>query len=178
MRLLRTLRLDPADTFIFAKAVGPGEWAVFGVFMFPDTDPASLAARERAAFRGGFLGIPSLGRSTLAQVVDVDPDSRAAAVELLAPCLHTHSGAPDLAAARAAAAEEIDFAASLYNHPPGTLIALQRTYENGAVRESFRTLRLPDGRRSSAVFSFAEAEDEDGRAETIDLAALARGGGA
>lgn len=178
MKLLRTIRLDPSDTFIFSKAAEPGEWAVSGVFVFPDTDPASLAARERAAFRGGFLGIPSLGWSTLAQVVDVDPDDRAAVVELLAQCLHAHFGAPGLAAARDAAVEEIDFAGSLCDHPPGTLIALQRTYEDGAVRESFRTLRLPDWRRSSAVFSFAKAEDEEGPAETVDLAVLARGGGA
>lgn len=178
MKLLRTIRLDPSDTFIFTNAAEPGEWAVSGAFMFPDTDPASLAARERAAFRSGFLSIPSLGWSTLAQVVDVGPDDHVAAVELLAQCLHAHFGAPDLAAARAAAAEEIDFAASLCDHPPGTLIALQRTYENGAVRESFRTLRLPDWRQSSAVFSFAEAEGEEGPAETVDLATLARGDGA
>ena len=178
MRLLRTIRLDPSDRFIFAKAAEPGEWAVSGVFMLPDADPASLAARERAAFRGGFLGIPSLGWSTLVQVVDAGPGDREAAVELLAQCLSAHFGAPDPAAARAAAAEEIDFAGSLCDHPPGTLIALQRTYEDGAVRESFRTLRLPDWRQSSAVFSFAKAEDEEGPAETVDLAVLARGGGA
>lgn len=178
MKLLRTIRLDLSDRFIFANAAEPGEWAVSGAFVFSDIDPASLSGRERTAFRSGFLGIPSLGWSTLAQVANVGPSGHVAAVELLARCLHAHFGAPDLAAARAAAVEEIDFATSLCDHPPGTLIALQRIYENGAVRESFRTLRLPDWRHSSTVFSFAGAEDEEGPAETVDLAALARGGDA
>ncbi|MEY3552369.1 MAG: hypothetical protein RL735_717, partial [Pseudomonadota bacterium] len=30
MKLPRTLRLDPSDTFVFARAAEPGEWAVSG----------------------------------------------------------------------------------------------------------------------------------------------------
>ena len=27
MKLIRTIRLDPSDTFVFARAAEPGEWA-------------------------------------------------------------------------------------------------------------------------------------------------------
>ena len=40
MKLLRTIRLDPSDTFVFDRAAEPGEWAVSGAFMFGHTDPA------------------------------------------------------------------------------------------------------------------------------------------
>ena len=54
MKLLRTIRLDPSDTFVFERAAEPGEWAVSGAFMFWDDDPAALDGKARAAFRGGF----------------------------------------------------------------------------------------------------------------------------
>ena len=42
--------------------------------------------------------------------------------------------------ARPAAEEEIAFAASLSDHPKGMLVAVSRKYEDGAIREVFRTL--------------------------------------
>ena len=68
MKLLRTIRLDPSDTFVFDQPATPGEWAVSGSFVFWNADIASLAAKERAAFRAGFLGVETLGWSTLVQV--------------------------------------------------------------------------------------------------------------
>ena len=35
MKLLRTIRLDPSDTFVYARAAAPGEWAVPGAFELP-----------------------------------------------------------------------------------------------------------------------------------------------
>ena len=67
MKLLKTVRADPSDTFVFERAAEPGEWAVSGAFAFNHADLASLAGKARAAYRGGFLGIESLGRSTLEQ---------------------------------------------------------------------------------------------------------------
>jgi hypothetical protein len=71
--------------------------------------------------------------------------------------------------------EEIDFAASLCDHPRGTLIAVRRTAENGTVREAFRSLRPRGEAQRWRAFSFVDAEAEDELAETIDLATLARG---
>ena len=70
MKLLRTIRLDPSDTFVFERAAEPGEWAVSGAFMFAEADLGALEGKPRAAFRGGLLGVRSLGWSTLAQVVE------------------------------------------------------------------------------------------------------------
>ena len=68
MKLLRTIRLDPSDTFVFERAAEPGEWAVSGAFVFWDADPATLSGKARAAFRGGFLGVESLGHDAPLQL--------------------------------------------------------------------------------------------------------------
>ena len=175
MKLLRTIRLDPSDTFIFPVAAEPGEWAVSGSFVFFDADTGALEGRERSAFRSGFLGIPSLGWSTLVQIVEANADDQAAAIEVLARCLCDRFGAPDLATARRAAEEEVAFAASLCNHPADTLIAVHRAYEDDVIRESFRTLRPRSGLKPLRVFSFLEVEGEDEPGETVDLTMLARG---
>jgi hypothetical protein len=142
VKLLRTLRLDRSDTFVFERAAEPGEWAVPGAFMFWDAGPATLAGKARAAFRSGFLGTATQGWSTLAEVAEASEAERAAAVAALAASIHEQLGAPDLAAATAAAEEEFTFAASLCDHPAGTVIALQRGLDDaGEIRERFRTLK-------------------------------------
>jgi hypothetical protein len=177
MKLLRTIRLDPSDTFIFPSAAEPGEWAISGAFVFSDVDPASLEGKELSAFRSGFLGVPSLGWSTLAQIVEVDEKDRIAAIEVTARCLLDRFGAPSLASAREAAAEEIGFAASLCEHSPDTLIAVHRKVEGGGIREAFRSLRPRQRSKPWHAFSVLDVEIEDEPAETIDLARLARGEG-
>jgi Family of unknown function (DUF6505) len=173
VKLLRTIRLDPSDTFVFERAAEPGEWAVSGAFMFADADPAALDGKPRAAFRGGFLGVASFGWSTLVQIVEASDDDRAAVVAMLARQFHERLGAPDLAAARVAAEEEIAFAASLCDHPRDTLIAVRRTFEDGAIREAFRTLRPRGDRKPMRAFSFLEVEgEEEAAGETIDLVHL------
>ena len=176
MKLLRTIRLDPSDTFVFERAAEPGEWAVPGTFAFAAADPAELQGKQRSAFRAGFLGVSSLGWSTLVQIVETDEAGRAEAVEQLAQRLVDHYGAPDMAMARAAADEEITFAASLCNHDTDTLIALHRTAENGDIREAFRSLKPRADRNSFRAFSFMDVEgEEDEPGERIDLADLAQG---
>src|SRR5258707_7174946 len=127
MKLIRTIRLDPSDTFVFERAAEPGEWAVSGSFAFWNHDAEELAGKTRSAFRGAFLGVESLGWSTLVQIVEASEADRAALVERLAQQLVAHFGAPDISAARAAAEEEVAFAASLCHHPADTLIAVHRS---------------------------------------------------
>jgi Family of unknown function (DUF6505) len=172
VKLLRTIRLDPSDTFVFERAAEPGEWAVSGAFVFSDADPAELAGKARTAFRAGFLGLESLGWSTLVQIVNATEEDRVAAVDTLARQLVAHFGAPDLNAARAAAEEELAFAASLCNHVPDTLIAVHRSSENGEIREAFRTLRPRNGPKPLRAFSFLEAEGDEEPAEQVNLLAL------
>jgi hypothetical protein len=172
MKLLRTIRLDPSDTFVFERAAEPGEWAVSGGFVFAGGDPAALQGKARAAFRAGFLGVASLGWSTLVQIVDASEDERRAAIDALAGHLAADFGAPSTKDAVAAAEEEFAFAASLCDHPRDTLIALHRSYEDGEVREVFRTLRPKDGPRPLRAFAFLDVEGEDEPDEGVKLADL------
>lgn len=176
MKLLRTIRLDTSDTFVFERAAEPGEWAVSGAFVFWAGNPEALAGKARAAFRSGFLGLDSLGWSTLVQIVEASDADRAAVVELLAQKLVASFGAPDMAAARAAAEDEVAFAASIAEQPQDTLVAVHRRVEDGDVREQFRTLRPRAGEKPQRAFSFfnVDGEDEVSPDDTIDIAALAR----
>jgi hypothetical protein len=175
MKLLRTIRLDPSDTFIFEKVAEPGEWAVSGAFMFWASNPDALEGKARSAFRGGLLGVASLGWSTLVQVVEASESDRSAAAHALAEKLVAHFGAPDLATARKAADEELAFASSLAEHPKDTLVAVHRRYEDGEIRETFRTLRPREGQRPLRAFSFLDVEEESPSepVEQVDLADLA-----
>lgn len=175
MKLLKTIRLDPSDTFVFARVAEPGEWAVTGTFVFADADPASLQGKERTAFRAGFLGVSSFGWSTLVQIVEADAAARHEALEQLAQRLVDHYGAPDLDTARAAADEELTFAESLCDHEVDTLIALHRTADEGEIREAFRTLKPRADRKSFRAFEFLEVDGDDAEpGERVDLMTLAQ----
>jgi hypothetical protein len=178
-RLPRTLRLDPSDGLVFARAAEPGEWAVPGGFAFWDEDPAAMAGKRRQEFRAGFLGLASFGWSTLVEVAEASAAERDAAVAALAAHLRAAHGAPDDATARAAAEEEIAFAESLCDHPPGTVLALARSLEAGELRERFRTLHRREqpvrDMGSLPVFAVVAVEGEEEAPERPDLAALARG---
>src|SRR3954467_7862463 len=141
LKLPRTIRLDPSDTFVFERPAEPGEWAVSGAFVFWDQDPAALAQKARVALRSGFLGIDSLGWWTLAVVTEASDAERQVMVERLAGRLLEKFGAPDLQAARVAAEEEVAFAGSLCGHPPQTLLAVQRPVEDAQTGERFRPLK-------------------------------------
>ena len=66
------------------------------------------------------------------------------------------------------------FAESLCNQPQDTLIAVHRSYEDGAVHESFRTLRPRNGPKPARAFSFLEVEGEDDEpGEAVDLISMA-----
>lgn len=174
VKLLRTIRLDPSDTFVFDNPAEPGEWAVTGAFMFGDDDPTKLEGKARAAFRAGFLGVGSLGWSTLVQVVEASETDRLAAIDTLARHLVGLFGAPSIEHAVAAAEQEFEFTASLCDHPLDTLIALHRSSEDGEIRERFRTLRPKDGPKPLRAFAFLDVEGEEEPAEHVDLAGLAR----
>jgi hypothetical protein len=176
-KLPRTLRLDPSDSLVFARSAEPGEWAVTGSFLFGADDLESMPPKMRAAFRSGFLGIASFGFATLVEVAAIAAADADGLAETLAGRLLAECGAPDYAAARAAAQDELAFAASLCEeHEPGTVIAMRRTLESGAIREEFRTLRrrAPSGPGADRLhafaraFEFIEIEEEEAQ-ERVDL---------
>ncbi|KQP42930.1 hypothetical protein ASF49_03735 [Methylobacterium sp. Leaf104] len=181
LKLPRTLRLDPSDTFVFAHPAEPGEWAVTGSFLFWDQDLTVLEGKARSAFRSGFVGVNSLGFSTLVVVSEATEAERDAAVEALAHHIHERLGAPNRETARASAREEIDFAASLCFVPIGSVVAMHRTQKAGEISEAFRTLHQRTGGTPGAdrlhaqarAFRFVETDDEE-HEERADLIGLAR----
>lgn len=182
MKLLRTIRLDPSDTFIFERAAEAGEWAVSGSFLFLDSDPGELNSKQRHALRSGFLGISSLGFSTLATVSEATEDEFAAARETLARGFLGRLGAPNPEVASEAAGEELRYAQSLCDHPVGTLVAVQRSIgEDGALREQFRTLRPRERDENqdalhafARAFTFHDVEDDSKHEDQIDLLTISK----
>lgn len=173
MKLLRTIRLDASDTFVFEKAAEPGEWAVSGAFAFWNRDAASLDGKARSAFRSGFLGVSTLGWSTLVQIVAANDEDRRLVVDTLARQLMARFGAPTIEEALAAAEDEVAFAESLCSQPQDSLVAVHRTFEDGMVKESFRTLRPRTGPKPARAFSFFEVEGEpEPPGEHVDLIAM------
>jgi hypothetical protein len=181
MKLLRTIRLDPSDTFVFERAAEPGEWAVSGAFMFMDAAPEALTTKARTAMRAGLLGVDSFGWSTLCVVTPISAAEREAATARLAEQIRDQLGAPDLAIARRAAEEEIAFAMSLCDHPENTLIAVHRSVEEDGLQERFRTLTPRAEERGAAgvpggfrAFDFFEVVEDETPAieERVDLAGM------
>ncbi len=184
LKLLRTIRLDASDTFVFERAASASEWAVSGAFKFWDQDASTLQGRAKQAFRSGFLGLSTFGWSTLAVVVEATGEERTAAIEALASHLVAEHGAPDHDAARVAAEQEIAFAESLADHPVQTLVAVHRSVnEDGEISEQFRTFHSADAKRATAMpcsaGAFAVVEDHSGpEADEIDFAILVAASGA
>lgn len=145
LNLLRILRLDDSDTQVYRPAADAGELAVPGTFMFTfaDRDPAELEGPEQEAFRRGFLGVDSLGWGTLVTIGEVTADEREYVLERLTHVFVEQFGAPDTAAARAQAEEELAFVDRLCRRPANTILSLDRTLDegDGGVREQFRTHR-------------------------------------
>ena len=137
-------------------------------------DTAALEGKARSAFRGGFLGVQSLGWSTLVQIVDASKNDYQDVVRILAERLVKNFGAPTLHDAEVAAEAEVAFASSLCSHPVDTLIAIHRSEENGEIRETFRSLKRKDGPRPLRAFAFLEVEEEEETGERVDLVTLGR----
>lgn len=171
-KLPRTIRLDPSDEFVFPVTAPPGEWAVSGAFRFWNADPGQLSGKERQAFRAGLLGIESFGWSTLIAVAEASDEDVETATDALARQFAAHMGAPDVATARAAAEEEIAFAASLCDHPVNTLIAVARSVEDGEIRERFRTLRKREDMHEQARAFDVVADD--GHEDEVDIHRIGR----
>jgi hypothetical protein len=175
-KMLRVIRLDPSDAFVFERAAEAGEWAVPGSLLW-DEHLRDLPPKGRAAFRSGFLGLGTLGFATLVEVAEIAASDRAVLVERFAGRLSHQLGAPDRCSALAAAQDEIAFAMSLCDHEPGTVIAMHRTIEGGAIREQFRTLRPRDSATPGAdrlhsharAFEIVEVDEAEERVDLVDL---------
>ena len=130
----RSVRLDASDLSVFHRAAEPGEWAVTGSFAFAEGDPAGWDSKEQLAFKSGWLGCESFGRTTLVEVAEIEEADFFQVVERLARHFVERYGAPDLARALPVARAEAEDAASLCGHKRHTLLALERAFgETGIV---------------------------------------------
>src|SRR5690606_5556678 len=158
----RTIRFDDSDTRGFPHAAEPGEWALPGTFVFADSDPGQRDRRARRAVAHRVLGLSTSGRSTRGAVAAVSEADYEQAVDALAGHLQEAYGAPDRQAARTAAREEIDYAASLCEQPVNTLLSLSRFVEGDAIREQFRVVQPPGDKPHAKIWEIVP--DDDGSA--------------
>jgi len=140
LRLPRTIQLDASDRSVFDRAAEPGEWAVTGSFAFLDDPPDGGTRKRRQAFQHGFLGTGSFGWSTLVMVADASDAVMRSITDALAQHFVDRHGAPSLTAARQVAEREVAFAASLCDHPVGTLLTIFRQHGPDGVVEQFATV--------------------------------------
>ncbi len=164
MKFPRTIRLDSSDAQVFETAAEPGEWAVPGGFVFTGADPGSLTGKTRQAFGTGWLGLDSLGWSSLVEVAEIDQAAYDTVVRRLAAIFVERYGAPDVLAAMAVAGEEAAYAAGLCEHKVHTLLAIERELTEEGVVERFRVIvpaRAPD---HAKVWEIVPEEAEDGGA--------------
>ena len=168
-RLPRTIQLDVSDRHVFDHAAEPGEWAVTGTFSFLNDEVNEATGKRRTAFQHGFLGTGSFGWSTLVMVADAPPAVVAEVTDALAEHFMDRHGAPSWNAARDVAAREVAFAASLCEHPVGTLLTVFRQHGPDGIVEQFATVTRDPGPMDLGAPDFGQP---------LDLLALAAQPGA
>ena len=140
MKLAKTLQLDVSDTQIFDRVAKVGEWAITGTFAYIESDPSSWSNKNQLAFRAAWLGIGSFGYSTFVQATEISTQEFKQTLQILAAYLAEEYNAPTQEAATMAAQQELDDMAKLCNHPPGTLLAIERTITEQNISEKTRII--------------------------------------
>lgn len=163
MKLLRTVRFDVSDSFVFDPAADADEWAVSGAFAFMHLTPAQTTGKLKQAFANGFLGTTSFGRATFVTVSEATADDRHALEQRLARHFVQHYGAPSLEAALPAAREEVDFVVDLVREADiNTVFTVRRSWnEDGSLKEELRALPKPsveDQHANARIWSVIDDE--------------------
>ena len=162
VKLLRTIRLDPSDTFVFERAAAPGEWAVSGAFAFWNEDVGALRARRARRFAAGFLACNrSAGRRWCRSW------KRPRKIVRRSSARWRSNWWSDLArrtcdgAARPKRKSRLRSRCAISR--PDTLIAVHRTFEDGETREAFRTLHPRGGRSRCGRFHSSKSRARKSR---------------
>jgi len=161
MKLPKTIRLDESDDTVFPVAARAGEWAVTGTFAFVDADPDAMSAKERQAFRNGWMGTKSFGFATLVRVVEIAQETADEIADDLANHLVEDYGAPNWESAAAAARGEIDTTAGLCGVEPGTLLAIERELLADGIIERVRVIEMPASGMAADIRIWQMVEDGD-----------------
>ena len=138
IRFPRMLQANARDVRRYAPPADAQEWAVTGAFRFEHRDPASLMGREREAFKSSWLGLASFRPGRLVRIDDIAADDLDQLARRLAAHLLDAWQAPDAATAVDVARAEIEFAISLSHHPRGTVLALEREFNDQGMIERAR----------------------------------------
>ena len=176
-RLPRTLRLDPSDPLVFDARGRAGRMGGARRLRLLGRGPGGAGRQAAAGLprrlpRPRHLRLVHPGRGGRGR----DGGAREAAVAALAAHILAEHGAPDAAAAGPRREEEIAFADSLCDHPPGTVLAL---HAHGGGRRACASASAPctGARRRTATSAPAglrhrRGGGEDEPPERPDLAAL------
>jgi len=156
MNLAKTVQLDPSDLHIFERPAETGEWAIAGTFSFVDSDPETWSKKQKLAFQSAWLGIGSFGYSTFVQATAISSSEYDQLLLTLTAHLTDHYMAPSLEAATDAAKQEIDDMATLCNHSPGTLLAIERTIDGHKIREKTRIISGPKDQVKPQIWTAVE----------------------
>lgn len=145
MQLARAIHFDESDQRVFHNPARTGEWCISGGFEFSNWTEGDLEGKARQAFSNGWFGLETSGRVTFVAVTQIEPAEVEALTDLLAQHFVTYYGAPDIAAARSVAAEEIAHMAELCeDHDPNTLLTVARELTPAGVREAYRVIQPQD----------------------------------
>lgn len=161
MKLLRTIRFDGSDDYVFEQSAGPDEWAISGGFAFADLDPEAVTGKTKQAFANGFWSIESHGRSTFTTVAELDDAEHDRLVHVLATHFCEACGAPGMDEALGVARAEIGFIAELVADAPiNTVFTVRRVHDDtGAIREEYRTVTPPSEPVHTRIWDVADDAD-------------------
>lgn len=162
MKLLRTIRFDGTDPFVFERAAPPEDWAITGATPFAGLSPGDLVGKTRQAFANGFFAVPSFGFSTFATVAEARAEDRAMVLECLAAHYLEALGAPTEEAARETAEVDLTFTEDLCRDVPiNTVFTLRRTVtDEGGIAEELRQIKPPSGEPIHARIWEVERDDD------------------
>jgi len=145
MKFPKTIRFDKSDLNVFEVPSEEGEWAISGAFEFSNDSSNSLIGKRKQSFSNGFLGLTSFGRSTLVSVSKLNLLTKDKLSDNLAKFFIQRYGAPDFNRAKIAANDEINFTIDICkDHELGTLLAVNRSFEENGIHEKFRSLPKHD----------------------------------
>ena len=160
MKFAKTIRFDKSDLNIFPLASEEGELAIVGTFNFYNLKQDDLKGKVKQAFSNGFIGLQSFGFSTLVSVATAKKQDLETIETILAERFIREFGAPDNAAARVAAQEELGFMADLCaEHQTGTLLAVQRSLTDAGISETFRSLPKPESCAEQKIWTIVSDDD-------------------
>ena len=147
MKLARAIHFDESDQRVFHSPARTGEWCISGGFEFSNWGEADLVGKARQAFANGWLGLETFGRVTFVAVTQIEPDEAEAVTEALARHFVEIYGAPDIAAARPVARDEIAQMTDLCeDHEANTLLTVTRELSQAGVREGYSVIAPQDAR--------------------------------